>query len=719
MGCCGMSPERPLPKRIEGLHALASNLWWSWNPGAREVFRRLDYPLWRRTHHNPLQMLNLLSADRFVEISQDSNFLQTYDNAIEKLLRNQSGIGTWWSSHHPGLSTISIAYFSAEFALHQSVPLYAGGLGVLAGDHCKEASDLGVPLIGVGFRYSVGYFQQTVSPDGYQQEFYDRFPIEEAPIERARTPDGQLCNIVVTLGQENIHVAVWLVRVGRVKLYLLDTDVEENPPWGRELSSRLYVGEPDSRLQQEIILGIGGVRALRALGHDPAIWHLNEGHAAFVIFERLREFTEAGESLPAALHKVRSTTLFTTHTPVAAGHDAFSLELVDSHLSGFWGTDNLRRDALLGLAMHETGEGLPFNMTVLALRGAGAVNAVSQSHRNLTSRMFTPIPGVAAGLVQAITNGVHLPTWIAPALDSLFERYLGPDWKEGQDDPNLWDKIWSIPDDELWQVRQLLRVHLLTFIREHARDDWVQQRASAAQLAAHGTLLDPSTLTIGFARRFTDYKRSDLIFSDRDRLLRLLNGHGRPVQFIFAGKAHPSDEPGKRSLERIYRCATDPQFAGRIAFVDDYNLHVARFFVQGCDVWLNNPRKPFEACGTSGMKASINGVAHLSVDDGWWSEGYTGLNGWIVQSEGFSGEHAEADAIYMLLEEQIVPTFYQRDGRGVPVQWMAIVKQAIRTVAPRFCARRMVKEYVEQMYLPQTQAMTVSAANQGNEPSTR
>jgi starch phosphorylase len=656
----------------------------------------MDYPLWRRTHHNPLQMLNLMTAEQLDGLAQDASFLQMYDAALDRLHRTQSGIGTWWSTRYPDLSEISIAYFSPEFALHQSVPLYAGGLGVLAGDHCKEASDLGVPLLGIGFRYSVGYFQQAVSADGCQQELYNPFPIDEAPIERACTPKGELCNIVVPLCGETIHVAVWQVKVGRVNLYLLDTEMEQNPPWARELSSRLYVGERDARLRQEIIFGVGGVRALRALGRMPAVWHLNEGHAAFVIFERIRELCDAGDSFATAVHRVRASTVFTTHTPVAAGHDVFSLEMVESHLG--------RSDELFELARYDNGEGSLFNMTVLALRGSGVMNAVSQVHRDVTRQMFTPIFKDAAESVRAVTNGVHIPTWIAPSIEVLFDRYLGPDWKERQDDPAVWDQVFTIPDDELWQNRQSLRAHLVTFIRERARDRWVQQQASAAQLGALGTLLDPSALTIGFARRFTDYKRSDLIFHDQDRLARLLNRLGMPVQLIFAGKAHPSDHLGKRSLERIYRCAADPRFSGRVAFVDDYNLHVAHFFVQGCDVWLNNPRKPLEACGTSGMKASINGVPHLSVADGWWSEGYTGSNGWLIDSAEFADEPAEAETIYRLLEEKIVPAFYQRDNRGVPVQWMDIVKQAIRTVAPRFCARRMVKEYVEQMYLPQTGA---------------
>jgi starch phosphorylase len=453
-------------------------------------------------------------------------------------------------------------------------------------------------------------------------------------------------------------------------------------------------------LQQEIIFGIGGVRALRALGYDPAVWHLNEGHAAFVIFERIRELTGSGLTADAALNKVRSTTLFTTHTPVAAGHDTFSVDTVDAHLAAFWSEDRNLRSALLSLAGPAGGDGSRFDMTALALRGSKERNAVSRVHRDVTQELFAPILGSTES-VRAVTNGVHIPTWIAPAIDNLFECYIAPDWKDRHDDPNLWERVFDIPDDELWRVRQLLKTHLLAFIREDARQRWIQSKATtAAQLAASGTLLDPTALTIGFARRFTEYKRSELVFHDHARLARLLNAPDRHVQFIFAGKAHPADEHGKKSLNRIYRSAADPQFAGRIVFVDDYNFHRAHFFVQGCDIWLNNPRRPLEACGTSGMKASINGVPHFSVADGWWSEGYTGQNGWLISPAEQNGDNVEADTIYRLLEEQIIPTFYERDGDGVPLRWLAVVKQAIRTVIPQFCARRMVKEYVNQVYLP-------------------
>jgi glycogen phosphorylase len=692
-------PGSPLPKRIEELPLLASNLWWSWNPQAREVFRRLDYPLWQRTKHNPLKILAAISAARFAEAAGDPAFLQIYDDAVEKLSRTRNATGTWWNqrSHRPNFS---IAYFSAEFALHQSVPFYAGGLGVLAGDHCKEASDLGVPLIAVGMRYSVGYFQQAISAEGHQQELYDRFSMDETPLERAMTRDGQPCTVHVPLADTTVSVAVWRVWIGRVQLYVLDTDAEENPQWVRELSARLYVGEPDARLQQEIIFGIGGVRALRALGYDPAVWHLNEGHAAFTIFERMRHLIQNGLSSDAALHKVRSTTLFTTHTPVAAGHDAFSMEAVDAHLGGFWEGDESLRSALLALARPGESEGSRFDMTLLALRGSKERNAVSRVHKGVTEKMFMPILGSVES-VRAVTNGVHVPTWIAPLIDALFERYISLDWKDRHDESGLWERIFTIPDEELWQARQLLKTYLLNFIREQARERWIKDKATtAAHLAAGGALLDPSALTIGFARRFTEYKRSELVFDDPDRLARLLNVPGKHVQIIFAGKAHPHDEHGKKSLNRIYRSAADPQFEGRIAFVDDYNFHPAHFFVQGCDIWLNNPRKPLEACGTSGMKASINGVPHLSVADGWWSEGYTGLNGWLIDPGESHDDRSEADALYRLLEEHIIPTFYERDASGVPVRWMAVVKQAIRTVVPQFCARRMVKEYVDQMYLP-------------------
>jgi starch phosphorylase len=698
----------PPPARIGRLEELATDLWWSWNPPAREVFRRIDYLLWRSTAHNPVRMLWTISRERLAAAAADPDFVALYDTAIAALDEARAAHNTWWTRSFPQLAGQTIAYFSAEFALHQSLPIYAGGLGVLAGDHCKEASDLGVPLVGVGFMYPQGYFHQHISPDGWQEESYERLTWADAPIEPAMTPDGKPCITAVPLGDRTVLVAVWRVRLGRVTLYLLDTDLEENAPWDRELSARLYGGDRETRVQQEIILGIGGVRALRALGIDPGVFHLNEGHAGFVVLQRIHDLIAQGASFDDALDQIRQTTIFTTHTPVPAGHDAFPFHMVEKHLAGCWGTLGANRERFLALGAYDNGGGVQFNMTALAIRSAGSTNAVSQLHGQVTRAMFAPMwPDTpeAERPVVSVTNGVHVPTWIAKDLWDLFLTYLGPDWMERHDDPALWDGVLAIPDEEIWRVRQGLRHYLFTFIRERARDRWVVEHVTMPRVVAAGTLLEPDALTLGFARRFTGYKRPELVFHDPDRLARILNAVGRPVQIIFAGKSHPADDIGKHHLQRVYKRAIDPLFAGRIAFVDDYDLHVAHFLVQGCDVWLNTPRKPLEASGTSGMKAAINGVPHLSIGDGWWAEGFTRGNGWVIEGgappeQSDEADAADAQALYRLLEEEIVPAFYDRDHANVPRRWVKTVKEAIRTVAPRFAARRMVKEYVARMYAP-------------------
>ena len=697
-----------LPARISRLDELAIDLWWSWHAEPRAVFRRLDYALWRATAHNPVRMLSLIPPARLDAAAADPAFLRLYDSALAALDDARVARNTWWMARFPQHANQVIAYFSAEFALHQSLPIYAGGLGVLAGDHCKEAADLGVPLIGIGFMYPQGYFHQRISAEGWQEESYEHLIWADAPIEQATTPDGRPCVTAVPLGDRTVLAAVWHVRMGRVKLYLLDTDLEENAPWDRELSARLYGGDREIRIQQEILLGIGGVRALKALGSDPAVFHLNEGHAAFVVLQRIRDLIESGSTFDQALEEIRATTVFTTHTPVAAGHDAFPFQLVEKHLAGCWGTLGANRDGFLALGSHDAGAGPQFNMTALAMRSAGAINAVSQLHGDVTRSMWTSLWDAAAEAgrrVGALTNGVHVPTWISNDLANLFTTYLGADWYERHDEPALWDGVLAIPDQELWAVRQALKQFLFTFIRERARQRWMEEHVGIPRVVAAGTLLEPDALTIGFARRFTGYKRPELVFHDPDRLARILNAAGRPVQLIFAGKSHPADDIGKHHLQRVYRRALDPLFGGRIAFVDDYDLHVAHFLVQGCDVWLNTPRKPLEASGTSGMKAALNGVPHLSIGDGWWAEGYNGANGWVIDG-GVTGDNydavdeADASALYRLLEEEIVPAFYERDQFAVPRRWVATVKEAIRSVAPRFSARRMVKEYSERMYAP-------------------
>jgi starch phosphorylase len=705
-----------LPDRISRLEELAYDLWWSWNNDARQVFRRLDYPLWRQTAHNPVRMLEVIPRERLERAIANADWLASYDQVIARFDAARAARNTWCEHECPDLTGKTIAYFSAEFALHQSLPIYAGGLGVLAGDHCKEASDLGVPLIGVGFMYPQGYFHQGLSADGWQQEIYERLDWTQAAIEPALTPEGKPAITAVPLGNRTVLAAVWLVRVGRVKLYLLDTDLEENAPWDRELSARLYGGDRETRIQQEIILGIGGVRVLKAIGHQPAAYHLNEGHAAFVVLQRIRDLCESGWTFDDALEQVRHTTVFTTHTPVPAGHDAFPFQLVESHLAGAWGDLGGYRERFLALGHHDGGGGPLFNMTALALRTSAAVNGVSQLHGEVTKQMWRPIwpdRSYEQLPVHFITNGVHVPTWMSAEMGALLERYLGSDWLERHDDPALADRVLDIPDEELWAARQSLRMYLHNFIRERARNRWMHEAVAATRIVAAGTMFDTNTLTIGFARRFTGYKRPELIFADADRLARILNTPGRSVQVVFAGKAHPADDTGKHHLQQIYRRALDPRFGGRVAFVDDYDLHVAHFLVQGCDVWLNNPRKPLEASGTSGMKAAINGTPHLSIGDGWWAEGFTGDNGWQIDGQADPNDHGaqdwvDAQAIYRLLEEQLVPTFYDRDARGIPRRWLQVVKQSMRTVLPRFSARRMVKEYVRTMYLPATRTESLA-----------
>jgi starch phosphorylase len=698
----------PLPERIHRLGDIARDLWWSWTPDARALFRSLDYPIWRLTAHNPVQMLEQIGPEVLTRAVANTAWLGLFDRVVTALDAPRTAGGSWYERECQGPPDKPIVYFSAEFALHQSLPIYAGGLGVLAGDHCKEASDLGVPLVGVGFMYPQGYFHQSVTADGWQEEIYETLQWTNAPIEPALTPEGAPCVTAVPLGDRTVLASVWRVRVGRVMLYLLDTNLEENAPWDRDLSARLYGGNHETRAQQEIVLGIGGVRALRALGVHPSVFHLNEGHAALVALQRIRDLCQQGSTFADALAFVRGTTVFTTHTPVAAGHDAFPFSMIETHLAGAWGDFADLRDRFFELASHDGGGGALFNMTALALRTAGSVNGVSRLHGEVTKQMwqsiwpdteFTRLP------VRSVTNGVHVPTWMSAEMSTLLGKHLGADWLDHHDDPAFCDGVLQIPDEELWAVRQSLRAFLFNFIRERARHRWTTEAIAAARIVAAGTMFDHNTLTIGFARRFTSYKRPELIFADPDRLAAILNARGRGVQIVFAGKAHPADDVGKHHLQHIYQRALEPKFGGRIAFVEDYDLHVAHFLIQGCDVWLNTPRKPLEASGTSGMKAAMNGTPHLSIGDGWWAEGYTGDNGWIVEGHADPNDHgaqdwADAQALYTLLEHQLVPTFYDRDVTGVPHRWLQVVKQSIRTVLPQFSARRMLKDYVRHMYLP-------------------
>jgi starch phosphorylase len=700
-----------LPERINRLDELANNLWWSWHPQARDLFRALDYPLWRLGGHNPVRQLREISTDKLVSAAADPTFLNLYDSVMAVFDAEMSDKDSWFAIKYPNVLHDPVAYFSMEFAIHNSLPIYAGGLGVLAGDVCKEASDLGLPLVGVGFMYPQGYFHQHISAEGWQEEVYEQLDFDEAPINPINpAPRSSWCGplIQIGLGDRPLYIGVWQVRLGRVNIYLLCCNVEGNIPQDQQLCARLYTADQEQRIQQEIALGIGGVRALRALGVNPSVWHANEGHSAFMMLERVREEVEKGAAFTEALQKVQATTVFTTHTPNAAGHDVFPIPLVEKYLRSYWESLGISLETFLELGRQDGTDAQSFNMTVLALKMADHRNAVSQLHGKVTRRMWhglwpefkedeTPI--------SYITNGIHVPTWIAPEMSRLYEKHLGQDVLKKYDDANLRELVLNIPDAELWEVRQTIKRKLMGAMVERARQCSTERKCTARQILSMGALIDPDVLTIGFVRRFTEYKRPDLIFHDIERLKRIVTDRWNPIQIIFAGKSHPADVPSKQLLHHVHTLAIEHEFQGRIAFVEDYDMHMARYLTQGVDVWLNTPRRFREASGTSGMKASVNGVLHLSVRDGWWYESYNGTNGWAIGDEveaynPIEEDRSDAESLYRLLEEEIVPLYYQRDRGGVPHGWIHMVKEAIASIIPVFCSRRMLKEYIAQMYIP-------------------
>jgi glycogen phosphorylase len=699
----------PDPK-IARLSELAYNLWWSWHPEAQALYEEIDPDLWRKVDHNPVRFLRQASQRRLDRAAGDSAYLARYRavmDAFDAYMFPPAG-GTWYARQYPDLPDQLIAYFSAEFGLHESLPIYSGGLGVLAGDQCKTASDLGLPLVGVGFLYPQGYFTQCIDSDGRQQSLYEKLDFAEVPATPAHGPDGQQVIIYVDLPGRRVYAKVWCIQVGRVPIYLMDTDVEQNAPGDRELSARLYGGDQQIRISQEVVLGIGGVRALRALGRHPIIWHMNEGHAAFLQLERIREYVqEDGLPVDAALWAVRSNALFTTHTPVPAGNDAFSFDLMDRFFGSYWGQMGLDREGFLDLARYEYPWGPQFSMTVLALHTAGLANGVSRLHGEVSRRMWcslwpeTPAPEVP---IDYVTNGVHTDSWVDPALAALFDAYLGPNWRDNVDQRATWTNVAEIPDAELWAQHGRAKVEMLGEVRERLANQAMRIGATPAEVNAAARGLDPKALTIGFARRFATYKRATLLFQDQERLKRILNDPDRPVQFIFSGKAHPADEPGKAFIQAIYQMSRRPGFAGKIVFVEDYNINIARQLVSGCDVWLNNPRRPMEASGTSGQKAGLNGIPNFSVLDGWWSEGYDGTNGWAIGAERHypndaSQDEADVLSLYAILEDEIIPLYYDRDDNGLPRGWLAKMRAAIATIAPDYSFDRMLKQYVTKFYM--------------------
>ena len=705
--------SQKLTPRLSRLADLAYDFWWSWHRDSRDLFKQFDRTLWTTTRHNPVRILREAPQERIANLTKDPAFLRDFDAVLMELDRETKDGQPWYRQIHPELSEHAIAYFSAEFGLHSSLPIYSGGLGILSGDHTKEASDLGLPFVAVGFLYEQGYFRQRLDHSGWQEAIYPPLDPDEVALRRITLEEDACGTISVDVGDRSICLQLWEVLVGRARLYLIDAGVDENAPWDRQLTARLYGGDREMRIQQEILLGIGGVRILRGLGIAPKVWHINEGHSAFMVLERAREYVKQGLSFAEASERVRAGTVFTTHTPVPAGHDVFDFGLIDKYFHGYWSELGLDRNDFLALGSYDAGYGAGFNMTKLALEMSGQANGVSELHGKVTREMWQslwPDKKVADVPIDYVTNGVHLASWTGEGMHRLYRRYISPDWIRRQDDPLLWARVEEIPDDELWDAHTYLKQKMFSIIRERARQDWIARAVPPEQLLASGIFLDPNALVIGFARRFATYKRATLLFRDVDRLMRLVHDPYRPVQLIFAGKAHPADDPGKLLLQQLYNYVRDPRFGGRIAFVEDYDMHIARYLVQGADVWLNTPRRPNEASGTSGMKAGFNGVLNLSILDGWWAEAYNGRNGWAIASDVETDnqeeqDRADVDALYRILEEQVVPLFYQRDRDYVPRGWVAMMRESIRTIGPQFSTRRMVKEYTERYYVPRLKAM--------------
>jgi starch phosphorylase len=702
-----------LPRRINRLGELAYNLWWIWNPDAQRLFLRIDKELWETTYHNPVLFLRQVERARLNAVTNNRYYLEFYDRIFRAFDRYMKADETWFTTMHPELRHRPIAYFSMEFGLHETLPIYAGGLGVLSGDHTKEASDLGLPFVGVGFFYTEGYFTQRITEDGWQEAQYNVHPFEDLPVVPVVDEQDKQVAISVELPGREVFARLWEIHVGRIPLYLLDTNYEANAPADRAMSARLYSSDLDMRISQEILLGIGGVRALRTLGYNPAVWHMNEGHSAFMVLERIRELMEADHSFYEAAEMVRASNVFTTHTPVPAGNDEFALWLVDKYFSHLWPQLNLTRDQFVDLARHTVSWGDTFSMPVLALMLSNGRNAVSELHGEVSRRMWHflwPDRKPEEVPITHVTNGVHTGTWLARRMSHLYDRYLGPDWHENIDDQDVWELINNIPDEQLWAVRRHLKRKLAAYVRERARQQWLMGGRQPIQVVASGVLLDPYVLTIGFARRFAPYKRAGLILRDLNRLLTLINRPDMPVQIIFAGKSHPDHEGGKLLIQEVYRAVKRSESGGRLVFLEEYDMNLARYLVQGVDVWLNTPRRPNEASGTSGEKAALNGVLNFSILDGWWREGYNGQNGWSIgKDESYATpelqDEADAESLYDTLENEIIPLYYQvRSSDGLPGEWIARVKESIRTLAPQFSMRRMVKEYTERLYLPAMQS---------------
>ncbi len=708
-----------LPKRLRPLLSVAHNLWWSWTPEVIYLFQDMDRDLWERCGHNPVALLGSIEQPRLEELERDEIFIARMEEIVHELDR-YLGAKTWYEQVTKGHKGV-IAYFSAEFGLHESLPLYSGGLGILAGDHMKSASDLGLPMAGVGLLYKHGYFKQYLNPDGWQLETYPSNDFYNMPITQVKNRDGSPLTIKVEFPGRDVYASIWSIAVGRVKIFMLDTDVPQNAPKDRQITSFLYGGSIETRLQQEIVLGIGGIRALEAMKMRPSVCHMNEGHSAFMAVERLTQLIRSdGLTFDEALEAVKATNVFTTHTPVPAGIDRFPPEMVQAYFSRTVESLGIDLDRFLGLGrVNPLDRSEQFCMAVLAIKMASQTNGVSKLHGEVSRKMWADIwPQIPVHEVPIthITNGVHTLGWLSSEMATLYKRYLGSRWIDEPTNHAIWNRVEEIPAFELWRTRERLRERLISFARDRLRKQLLAKGSPKYMMKQADEVLDPEALTIGFARRFATYKRATLLFQDMDRLLEILSSESRPVQLIFSGKAHPQDKYGKELIHKVVQVASMPEFRKHIVFIENYDIEVARNLVHGVDVWLNTPRRPMEASGTSGMKVTANGGINLSILDGWWCEGYNGENGWAIGAGEEYEKHdyqdqVESRLLYELLENTVVPLFYDRGPHDIPYRWIEMVKSSIKTICPFFNTNRMVEEYAGHFYIPNTKRWELLADN--------
>lgn len=710
-----------LPPVLEPLREIAFNLWWAWNHKARWLFWYLDPKLWEEVNHSPVKMLQRVSQARLEAVAKDEDFLEVL-KAVTTALHNYLTETSTWASRRPTPFTPEnpICYLSAEFGFHESIPIYSGGLGILSGDHTKSASDLGLPFIGVSLLYRHGYFKQQISREGRQEAVQLNQNFRELPINES-VRDGAPVVFTLTLPDGAVAVKVWEMQIGRVTLYLLDTDLPENRPEDRIITAQLYGGDKEMRMKQEVVLGIGGVRAVTALGYRPAVYHMNEGHSAFLALERIRvQIERHGLDFNTSLQVVAASNVFTTHTPVPAGNEVFHVSLLRKYFEGYAHDLGIGFDRLMSLGQPTVG-GNPeeFSMTILALRTSRHANGVSQIHGRVSRRMWKDVwHGVPEDEVPitSITNGIHTRTWLAPEIAELYDKYLGHDWEDHLDDEDFWRRVIDIPDAELWETHQKLKGLLVNFVRTRLRRQRERNGETPERLREVNHLLDPEILTIGFARRFATYKRALLLFSNPDRLRALLNHPERPVQFLFAGKAHPADGQGQEFIRQVVQFTEQEGFKHRIVFIEDYDACIGRRLYQGVDLWLNNPLRPLEASGTSGMKPAPNGGVNLSVLDGWWAEAYNRRNGWAIGEEIEDGSmefqnEVDAESLYCILENQVAPLFYARPDGKLPLAWIQLMRESMRTITPQFNTNRMVEEYTTRLYEPAAAAARKLADN--------